>query len=63
MVHMLWPNVHAHSLASIICDFIFYGIFLTYSICVNHLFYADDSVLIAPSPMALKQLIDVCDRR
>ena len=28
MVHMLWPNVHAHSLASIICDFIFYGIFV-----------------------------------
>ena len=25
-----------------------------YSIFVNHLFYADDSVLIAPSPMALK---------
>ena len=24
-----------------------------YSICVNHLFYADDSVLIAPSPIVL----------
>ena len=33
-----------------------------YSICVNHLFYADDSVLIAPSPMVHKQLIDVDDK-
>ena len=32
------------------------------SVCVNHLFYADDSVLIAPSPMALKQLIDICEK-
>ena len=33
-----------------------------YLICVNHLFYADDSVLIAPSPIALKRLIDVCEK-
>ena len=33
-----------------------------YSICVNRLFYADDSVLIAPSPIALKRLIDVCEK-
>lgn len=26
----------------------------------NHLFYADDSVLIAPSPAALQKLIDIC---
>ena len=29
--------------------------------CVNHLFYADDSVLIAPSPYALQQLLNVCE--
>ena len=29
-----------------------------YSICVNHLFYADDCVLIRPSPIALKRLIE-----
>ena len=33
-----------------------------YSVCVSHLFYADDSVLIAPSPMALKQVVDVCEK-
>ena len=33
-----------------------------YSVCTNHLFYADDSVLLAPSPMALKQLIDICEK-
>ena len=29
---------------------------------VNHLFYADDSVLIAPSPYALKKLIEICEQ-
>jgi exonuclease III len=28
--------------------------------CVNHLIYADDAVLIAPSPAALQKLVDVC---
>ena len=28
--------------------------------CFNHIMYADDSVLIATSPVALQQLIDVC---
>ena len=27
---------------------------------VNHLFYADDSVLLAPSPYALQKLVDIC---
>ena len=27
----------------------------------NHLFYADDSVLIAPSPVALQKLINICE--
>ncbi len=27
---------------------------------VNHLFYADDAVILAPSPHALQQLIDLC---
>jgi hypothetical protein len=30
------------------------------SICVNHLNYADDCVLLAPSPQALQELIDTC---
>ena len=31
--------------------------------CVaNHLFYADDSVVLAPSPQALQHLIDTCTR-
>ena len=29
------------------------------NVCFNHLFYADDSVLIAPSPRALQTLIDI----
>ena len=29
------------------------------NVCFNHLFYADDSVLIAPSPRALQILIDI----
>ena len=28
---------------------------------VNHLFYADDSILLAPSPRALQRLLDICD--
>jgi hypothetical protein len=31
------------------------------SVCFNHLFYADDSVLVAPSPSALQKLIRVCE--
>ena len=30
------------------------------SICYNHLVYADDTVLLAPSPKALQMLIDIC---
>ena len=33
-----------------------------YSVCTNHLFYADDSVLLAPSPVALNQLLDICEK-
>ena len=29
-------------------------------ICVNHMFYADDSVLIAPTPRAIQKLLDIC---
>ena len=28
---------------------------------INHLFYADDSVIMAPSPSALQSLIDICE--
>jgi hypothetical protein len=31
-------------------------------ICYNHLFYADDTVLLAPSPSALQKLLDVCEQ-
>jgi hypothetical protein len=30
------------------------------SVCFNHLLYADDSVLLAPSPSALQKLVNVC---
>jgi len=30
--------------------------------CFNHLVYADDTVLLAPSPMALQKLINICVR-
>ena len=32
------------------------------NICMNHLFYADDLCLMAPSPSALQYLINICDR-
>jgi hypothetical protein len=31
-------------------------------ICMNHLFYADDAVLLAPTPGSLQELIDICQR-
>ena len=30
------------------------------NICINHLFYADDLCLMAPSPVGLQLLIDIC---
>ena len=30
-------------------------------VCLNHIFYADDAVLLAPSPAALQSLISVCE--
>ena len=30
------------------------------NVWVNHLFYADDAVILAPSPCALQKLIDIC---
>ena len=30
------------------------------NVCTNHLFYADDSILLAPSPHALQKLLNVC---
>ena len=30
------------------------------NVCVNHLFYADDLCLMAPSPVGLQHLIDIC---
>jgi hypothetical protein len=31
-------------------------------VCINHLFYADDAVLLAPSPSALQELIFICEQ-
>ena len=30
------------------------------NLCVNHVMYADDICLMAPSPVALQELIDIC---
>ena len=30
-------------------------------VCYNHLMYADDAVIMAPSPKGLQKLIDICD--
>ena len=30
--------------------------------CVNHLMYADDSVLVSPSPFALQSLVNMCEQ-
>ena len=32
------------------------------NMCINHLMYADDSVLLAPSPYALQKLIGICEQ-
>ncbi len=50
-------NVYIDDL-SFLLKSVFYGCFIN-SICVNHLAYADDYVLLAPSPTALQSLIDV----
>jgi hypothetical protein len=31
-------------------------------VCINHLFYADDAVLLAPSPSALQNLLNICEQ-
>ena len=31
------------------------------SVPINHLFYADDSVILAPTPKALSNLLDICE--
>ena len=36
------------------------GIGCNVGICVNHVFYADDLCLVAPTAMALQQIINVC---
>ena len=32
------------------------------NVCVNHVFYADDSCLMAPCAIALQQLLNICHR-
>ena len=50
-------NVYIDEL-SIILNSQFFGCYIN-SICYNHLVYADDTVLLAPSPKALQMLIDI----
>ncbi len=30
-------------------------------VCTNHFIYADDTVIVAPSPLALQELLDICE--
>ena len=32
-----------------------------YQVCINHIFYANDAVLMAPSPSALQTLVSICE--
>ena len=48
--------MYIDELSGILCT-IPYGCYVN-AVCVNHLVYADDTVLIAPSPAALQGLID-----
>ena len=50
-------NVYVHEL-SIKLDSQFFGCHIS-NICYNHLVYADDTVLLVPSPKALQMLIDI----
>ena len=49
-------NVYIDDLSRILCSMP-YGCYIN-NTCVNHLVYADDTVLLAPSPGALQGLID-----
>ena len=51
-------NVYINEL-SIRLNSQFFGCHIN-SICYNHLVYADDTVLLAPSPKGLQMLIDIC---
>ncbi len=50
-------NIYIDEL-SLILNSVSYGCFMN-SVCANHVIYADDTVLLAPSPTALQHLIDI----
>ena len=52
-------NVYVDDLTKLLCDDNI-GCFID-NICVNHLMYADDSVIIVPSPSALQHLNYICE--
>ena len=45
---------------SVLLNSVKVGCFMN-NMCYNHLFYADDSVLLAPTPRALQKLLDICN--
>ncbi len=51
-------SVYMDSLSEALCDSSV-GCFYNHK-CVNHLFYADDAVLLAPTASSLQKLIDIC---
>ena len=53
-------NVFIEDLSLSLCSQKF-GCFMN-GTCFNHLNYADDAVLLAPSPGALQKLLDICDQ-
>ena len=50
-------SVYVDELSVNLCS-VPYGCYIN-SVCTNHIMYADDTVLIAPSPAALQKLIDL----
>ena len=53
-------NVYLNDLSKELCTLPF-GCYIN-DTCFNHLLYADDTVIIAPSPAALQTLMDTCSR-
>jgi hypothetical protein len=53
-------SLYIDELSNVLCK-LNVGCFIGFK-CVNHLFYADDICLLAPSAMGLQQLINVCEQ-
>ena len=62
-----WANLMYPVLFNVYMDDLSYLLSISKAGCVidsvvcNHLFCADDSVLVAPSPEALQRLINICE--